>query len=108
MPPGPLARLRLRLPGQRFHLLASKSSCRVSRLTCSGRLAQCADVLQRHLLHRLRLCDVQALRHTCRALRLAVDGAQPEIEALALVHPVNAPPELACQQTCEQQAVCRA
>ena len=49
------------------------------------RLAQCTDLLQTHILPRLGLRDAQALRQTCRALRLTVATADQELEALALV-----------------------
>ena len=52
-------------------------------------------MLQRLVLPQLRLRDIQALRQSCKAVRGVVSGAQPELEALALVSAVR-PPVVTC------------
>ena len=51
----------------------------------SCRLVACAEILRVHVLPRLHLRDVQALRQTCTALYQAVVAADAEVNALALV-----------------------
>ena len=56
------------------------------------RLAQCTDLLQTHVLVKLKLRDAQALAQTCRALRQMVTAADQELQALALVC-LSSPPD---------------